>query len=160
MEDACFQSGKNNSVRALIQLDVLMGEKILLSGEAAAVWIRWIKGLVWGLHGFNGTWRILKSNSEKVFFHSLFTEGKGDVHIATSFCQRRGEDGFHKTSWAIKRSPAVKVRSAWKFWAFTKVKIDMIMMDSGRAGSGWSKWECVCFMQWLKRQIWPAKYQR
>ncbi len=53
MEDACFQSGKNNSVRALIQLDVLMGEKILLSGEAAAVWIRWIKGLVWGkLHGF------------------------------------------------------------------------------------------------------------
>lgn len=40
MEDACFQSGKNNRARALIQLDVLMGEKILLSGEAAAVWIR------------------------------------------------------------------------------------------------------------------------
>lgn len=39
MEDACLQSGKNNRARAFIQLDVLMGEKILLSGEAAAVWI-------------------------------------------------------------------------------------------------------------------------
>lgn len=36
MEDACFQSAKNNRVRVLIQLDVLMSEKNL-SGEAVAV---------------------------------------------------------------------------------------------------------------------------